>query len=562
MVQTSDAGIRLKLGWLLAGRLIISTVLLGSAAFGEVVSPGVLPSESFFWLIAVTYALSIVYGLTFKAALRHRWLVDAQLALDALSVSIFVYLTGGITSYFSSLYALPIIAASTLQLRRGGLLLATFTSIVYAGLVWSQYFGEANFFTSMWLPHPVMVLPSMRMAGYTICFNLFGFFAVAWLSGSLAEGLQRADARLLRASSEIADWQAFNQHVIDSLTSGLATTDRTGRVLTFNRAAEAITGFRSVSVIGRNMSDVLALPPEFARALERDLDGDRSRRVELNHRLPDGGRIEIGMSATHLVTPGGRAGFLLTFQDVTNLRKLERNALLQQRMAAVGEMAAGIAHEIRNPLAAMSGSIQILRQELPLSPDQAQLIAIVLRESERLNETIRSFLAYARPQRFSIATVDVRRVLTDTALLLRNSAEVHEGHQVDLDVPDEPVTFEADEGQLRQIVWNLATNGLQAMEQGGRLCLIARNEPGRAGDDQARVLLEVEDEGMGIAPEEVEEIFQPFHGNFSRGSGLGLSIVHRIVSDYNGAIQVKSIQGSGTRVTVSLPVRAISAAAS
>lgn len=561
MTTMPDAGIRRKLGWLLAGRLLISTVLLGSAAMGEVVSPGVLPSESFFWLIAATYGLSIVYGLTFKAALRHRWLVDAQLALDALSVSIFVYLTGGITSYFSSLYALPIIAASTLQLRRGGLLLATLTSIVYVGLVWSQYFGYQNGFASMWLPRSMMALPSLRMAGYTVCFNLFGFFAVAWLSGSLAEGLQRADARLLRASSEIADLQAFNQHVIDSLTSGLATTDRTGRVLTFNRAAEAITGFRSVSVIGRNMSDVLALPPEFARALERDLDGDRSRRAELTHRLPLGGRIEIGMSATHLVTPGGRAGFLLTFQDVTNLRKLERDALMQQRMAAVGEMAAGIAHEIRNPLASMSGSIQILRQELPLSAEQDQLIAIVLRESERLNETIRSFLAYARPQRFSIATVDVRRVLTDTALLLRNSAEVREGHVVDVDVPDELVTFEADEGQLRQIVWNLATNGLRAMEGGGRLCLSARNEVAVPGDDQARVLLEVEDEGMGIAPEEVEEIFQPFHGNFSRGSGLGLSIVHRIVSDYNGAIQVKSIPGNGTRVTVSLPVRAISAVA-
>ena len=277
-MATQDAAIRRKLGWLLAGRLLISTVLLGSAVVGEAVSPGVLPSEPFFWLIAVTYGVSIVYGLTFKAALKYRWIVDAQLALDALSVSFFVYFTGGIASYFSSLYALPIIAASTIQLRQGGLRLALFTSVVYGGLVYSQYFGVGDLLAAGWL-RQTLVLPSPRMAGYTVGINLFGFFAVAWLSGSLAEGLHRADARLQRASTEIADWQAFNQHVIDSLTSGLATTDRAGRVLTFNRAAEAITGLRSVSVIGRSISDVLALPADFAGALERDLDGGRSRRA-------------------------------------------------------------------------------------------------------------------------------------------------------------------------------------------------------------------------------------------------------------------------------------------
>jgi two-component system sensor histidine kinase PilS (NtrC family) len=214
-------------------------------------------------------------------------------------------------------------------------------------------------------------------------------------------------------------------------------------------------------------------------------------------------------------------------------------------------MAAGIAHEIRNPLASMSGSIQILRQELPLSAEQEQLMDIVLRESERLNTTIRSFLAYARPQRFQIARFDLRRALNDAALLLRNSSELGEGHEILVDVPPDELWYEADEGQIKQIIWNLATNGLRAMPNGGRLRLLGRRDPVSDG-----VLVQVQDEGVGIAPEELEALFQPFHGSFAKGSGLGLAIVHRIVTDYNGEINVSSEPGRGTCVSVHLPAAA------
>jgi two-component system sensor histidine kinase PilS (NtrC family) len=208
----------------------------------------------------------------------------------------------------------------------------------------------------------------------------------------------------------------------------------------------------------------------------------------------------------------------------------------------------------------MSGSIQILRQELPLTEEQAQLMDIVLRESERLNETIRSFLAYARPQRFSIARLDVRRVLNDAAVLLRNSAEVQEGHVIEVQVPSTEVVFEADENQIRQIVWNLATNGLRAMKSGGRLLLGARVDAASPEHPES-VVLEVTDEGVGIPAEEVDAIFQPFRGSFSKGTGLGLAIVHRIVSDYGGNIQVSSTPGRGTMVSVLLPVHAVAAPA-
>src|SRR5207248_6226092 len=251
----------------------------------------------------------------------------------------------------------------------------------------------------------------------------------------------------------------------------LVTADMEGRILTFNRSASKITGLAAGQTIGRDIREVLQLPAQFIERLH-SLGETRSHRADHQYRSPDGRLLDIGLTVTTLSLPDGRSGYLFTFQDVTDVRRLERGARMQQRMAAVGEMAAGIAHEIRNPLASMSGSIQVLRQELPLSEDQAQLMDIVLRESERLNTTIRSFLAYARPQRFAISRFDVRRPLNDTALLLRNSSELHDGHVVDVEVPSTELWYEADEGQIKQIVWNLATNGLRAMPSGGRLRLV------------------------------------------------------------------------------------------
>ncbi len=305
-------------------------------------------------------------------------------------------------------------------------------------------------------------------------------------------------------------------------------------------------------MIGRPVPEGLQLPPEFFARVRASGDAPLNQSIDYQFTIAPGKVIDVRMSAAHLVTGRGPAGYLFTFQDVTATRKLERDALIQQRLAAAGEMAAGIAHEIRNPLASISGSMQVLRKELPLTEEQAALMDIVLRESERLNHTIRGFLAYARPQRFEIARLDLRPLLNDTALLLRNSAEVHQDHVVDVDAPDEPVWCEADEGQLRQIVWNLATNGLRAMPNGGRLRLAARLE--RNGWDRA--LLTVQDEGVGIPEDQLEGIFQPFKGSFSKGSGLGMAIVYRIVSEYRGEIQVRSKPGAGTTVEVRLPSQA------
>jgi len=543
--------IRRKLLWLMTARAAVISVLLGSAVLIQIKSPGSFPIDPYFFLLALTFALTVVYSLTLGHTERHRWLVDLQLAADAGIVSGIVYVTGGVNSYFSTLYALPIIAASTLRLWRGGILVGALSSVLYTGIVLTQYYGTPA--------SPIVVvaenLPPLRVAIYTLGLNVFGFLAVAALTGYLAEGLRRADAQLQQASSELADVQAFSRHVVDSLTSGLATTDMTGIVATYNRAAEAITGLTGARAVGQPASAVLQLPLSLAGLFGPAAGRPKQTRVEYGFSRQDGKQIEMGLSAAPLMTPRGETGFILTFQDVTESRKVDREARVQQRLAAVGEMAAGIAHEIRNPLASMSGSIQILRQELPLTDEQGQLMDIVIRESERLNETIRSFLAYARPQRQSMRYMDVRQVITDTATLLQNSAERSESHRIAVEVPADAVMLQADEAQIRQIVWNLATNGLRAMPSGGRLTLAVTPPAG----DAPLVVISVSDEGVGIAPEELEGIFQPFRGSFERGTGLGLAMVHRIVSDYSGEVKVNSTRGAGTTVQVRFPAGAAAA---
>jgi len=554
-VGRGRVSVRPRLLWLIGVRAAVATLLLGSAILAQIAAPGSLPVDPFFFLIALTYGLTVVYGVLARRAEEQRWFVDLQLTADALIVSALVHTTGGIASVFSTLYTLPIIAASTLRSRRGGVVAGLFCAVSYGGLVLAQYVGvEASPIVS-----GVTALPPPRVAVFSVGLNICGFLAVAALSGYLAESLRRADAQLEQASNQLADLQAFSQHVIDSLASGVATTDADGRILTFNRAAEAITGVAAAATRGQSIARVLQWPPALSEMFAPREGGPPLPRLEFYLTRPDGKQIELGLSTAVLRTPRGDIGFVFTFRDVTQSRREERDARVQQRLAAVGEMAAGIAHEIRNPLTSMSGSIQILRQELPLTDEQSQLMDIVIRESERLNDTIRSFLDYARPQRKAESCVDVRQIVTDTATLLQNSPERLPSHVVAVDVPDAPACCLADAAQIRQVVWNLATNALRAMPNGGALRLAVTADP--AEHEHPLLTIAVRDDGVGIPPEDVDGILQPFKGGFARGTGLGLSIVHKIVSDYGGELQIASQPGTGTIVAVKLPLHAVQSAA-
>ncbi len=496
-------------------------------------------------LLAVPLVASVV-GLATATRATTR-IVAPQLAADVAIVLVLVWVTGGVTTLFAPVLLLPVLAATALCGRDVGLRVAVALVLGTGAMVALQY-GDTT--APAWLGGPPAPwLPPLRMGLATFGIQALGVVSVALLVGHLSASLDKTSADLERAHLDLADLTTLSQRVLDSMVGGVVAADAVGRVVLFNRTAAAITGLTAERVLGRPLVDVLQLPAGWQVGLSQGMPA----RFEFSFSRSQSAALELGATVAPLVNDAGRiAGELVTFQDLTLIKQREREQQRQARLAAVGEMAAGIAHEIRNPLASISGSIQLLQRELALRDDQAVLLDIVLRESQRLNQTIKEFLTYAGPQRVSRATIDVRPLARETVELLTRGGTVGSRHQVVADVPDLPVHHHVDESQVRQVFWNLATNALKAMPEGGRVTLQVshRLEGGRR---EPTLVIGVEDEGVGMEPEAVERMFQPFQSGFRQGTGLGLSIVHRIVTDHGGVVHVTSQPGHGTRVEVRIP---------
>jgi two-component system sensor histidine kinase PilS (NtrC family) len=274
---------------------------------------------------------------------------------------------------------------------------------------------------------------------------------------------------------------------------------------------------------------------------------EASPRFEADCLTAEGLRLRLGFSISPLFSENGETtGTVITFQDLTHIRALEETSRRQDRLAAIGRMAASIAHEIRNPLAAMRGSIQMLRADMEGRSSQTELMEIILRESDRLNRIISDFLSYARPRSIIQSKVDVGELLKQTFTLLGHSAEISEKQVIEAEVPDSPVLIDADSEQLQQVFWNLARNALQAMPTGGTLRATVEKHA------QTRLRIAFSDTGRGMSPEQVEHLFEPFSST-TGGTGLGLSIVYQIIRDHGGTINVRSRKGQGTTITIELP---------
>jgi len=531
------------LRWMIVIRLVVvSSVLLSYLVF-ELSARGELPELNLlFAIVAATYLASVVYiGLLRLLAGSLVGQAYVQFAGDLLLVTGLVYFFGGITSPFSMLYLVDIMVAAVVLQRRAGLTVAGISYIAYAALLTALARG--------WLPE-ISPLPSALEISWRISYNLavhlFGFFAVALLTSYLAENVLRAEEELAVKTGNLANLEIFHRDVIQSISSGLISADLEGRVTSVNRAALEILGTTEAALLGRSIEDSGLFPSsDWRAAANLSLLAEKIRSESVLQR--DGREMPIGFTVTRLTDAAGvLTGWIVVFQDLSQWRKLQEELRLKDRMAAVGELAAGLAHEVGNPLAAISGSVQLLSSSLGTSDSHRRLLDIIVKESQRLDRTIKGFLRFAKPKERSTVRFDIAALLAENTALLRNSEEATGKHRFHLDLEPRRAGVVGDPDQISQIFWNLARNALRAMPDGGTLEIRGRPR----GDDY---LIEFHDTGHGMSEQQRTALFQPFKTSFDGGTGIGMAIVYRIVQEHGGEVTVESLPGRGTTITVALP---------
>ncbi|MGH9534951.1 MAG: two-component system sensor histidine kinase NtrB [Terriglobales bacterium] len=483
----------------------------------------------FLYLIAAWYGIALLERAWLRSGGRVAPQVYTQLGLDVLLVTGVIAATGGYSSLLTEIYALLVVASAALLPRR----------VIYAmaGLCALAYWGAAEAALEIGgLGAPA----NDRAMGLSVLLNGLAFLAAAYLAELLAGQLMAAGRQLRENQHVLASLRALNDNIIRSMGGGLLTTDLSGRIHLVNPAAERILEQPAAELLGQPADGVLGAVPE----------GMFGRRGEI--RVTRHGREKIiGLTVVPLRVEGTEAaGRVIHFQDLTELRRLERDLRRQDRMAAVGRMAAGIAHEIRNPLASMAGSVRLLARSAGHDAEQQRLAAVVERESERLNRIVGDFLGYARDYHYHMAEVDLRGLLEEVLMLAQQSPRRKTGIAVEAALGTEPIPVWGDGDRLKQVFWNLCDNAFKAMPEGpGGGVLRITAMPSSLG-----VRLEFEDTGRGLKPGSEEEIFEPFRSGFAEGTGLGLALVYAIVEAHQGKIWAEPPVSGGARFVIQLPL--------
>lgn len=536
-----------KLKWLMLFRVAVATILLVIGVLVQFREKGTLlnPATSALYPLAgLVFFLSLLYAPLLRRAKDLLKVAYLQIFVDIAIITIVIYVSGGASSPLPFLYILTVIAATIISYSKGGYWAASLGSILYGSLVNIEYYhilpSMSELLTGISQPIPHNIL-------YNTASNIAAFYLVAFLSGHLAIQAKRAEEELREKRIDYQALEDLNNDIVRNISSGLMTVDSEGLITSFNSAAERITGCYLEDVYGKS---VMTLFPDFREKLH---DGEFSNsRWESWVKRSDGKEYYLGFSISPLMGSEGKAGDIVIFQNLTELKRMEGELKKSDRLAAVGKFAAGIAHEIRNPLAAISGSIEILRKTLHNSAESsdARLMEIVLREVERLNLLITEFLSYARPPVPNKEMIDLNDIIEETIELFANSEDTKKEIDMESRLGDLPL-ISADRGQIRQVLWNLIKNSAEAIEKSGKIEIKTRISSGN-GRNGAEII--VRDNGCGIPPEVTERIFDPFYTSKEKGTGLGLSIVYNILEAHGASLDVKSKPGEGSIFKITIPV--------
>jgi two-component system sensor histidine kinase PilS (NtrC family) len=471
------------------------------------------------------YTVSIFYILLLSLWQEYRVQSVLQVVTDMVLVSLVVYVSGGVDSSLNFLYPLVIIVASVLLPRLWTYLTAALAFILYGTVLELSYFGV--------VPSYSTTHPSLRALQALIFVNLFGYFAVAYLSGVLSAKLRQADVKLKKTSGALEDLQALHENIIHSISGGLITTGLDGHITLVNTAAQKLLELSRQDLVGHPVQQL------FVDSLPQA--DSESAQAEIRFTAPNGFRKTFRVTASMLSVPGREdLGYVYTFDDLTGIRRLEREVRMQDRLAAVGRLAAAIAHEIRNPLTSIAGSVSMLAGVPDLSEEHRKLLGIVTRESERLNNIITDFLAYSRGKQYQFSRVDLIPLLEDTLTLLQHRLVADKtGVVIERHYATKEAWTLADGDKVKQVFWNFCENAVRAMRSGGKLTVSVEI----LGDDWQ---INFADTGPGINPQVIDKIFEPFQSQFEGGTGLGLAIVYQIVQAHEGKVWARSKAGEGS----------------
>ncbi len=539
-------------------RVLLVSFLLGASVFLQVKETRAYfgDIQAFHYLlVAAIYLLTFVYIVLLKYQKDLSKLAYSQLLMDTVIITAIIYATGGIESIFSFLYILTIINASIMLYRKGGMIVASSSSILYGLLLDLHYFDVIEPFGSRLALYPAE--DKRVYIFYMIVVNVAAFYLVAFLSSFLSEQARKSRVELRAKQDDFVKLEALNERIIRSIMSGLITLDDQNRVILFNPAAEDIFAMSSDQAIGRKMTDILPLLDEYlgdGKGLSQQADKKLRQFIDLPYLRRDGERIFLRFSISPLRLPDGdQKGQILFFQDMTEVKRIEKEMKKVEGLALIGELAAGIAHEIRNPMASISGSIQMLKESLDEDDVNSRLMDIMLREVNRLNHLVNDFLLFARPKPVDLQEFDLSQLTIESLELFKNSGNWTDKLRVETDFKQD-IKLESDPEQIKQVLWNLFLNASEAMPNGGVVRVNADIVVGSDASkpEQKMVKITVRDSGQGFSKKALSHLFTPFFTTKEGGSGLGLATVKRIVEGLKGKVHGENHPDGGAQITILL----------
>ena len=538
-------------GWFLPLRLATYVILLAVVVFW-MGFPGYLRFEFILYSL-FTLGVAVCYALQNKFQVKTitRAVIVLEFIFEIVIDAGVIYSTGNVNSPFSALLLLTIVSAALTYRLAGTLIVASLVSVAYAFIIWFGLRINDNYEISVQALKTIF--SGQDSVFYSIFIHILIFYLVAFISGYLAERLSSSDRELADASLALRRARLETDDILRHLNSGLLTVDSFGYIIYFNQAAERILGYREEEIKGILCEEVFSeRMPELARSLMEGLDLQiEYPRKELQIINGDRREIPLGLSTSILTEERNMLrGVIAIFSDLTEAKALENKVRVADRLAAVGEMSASIAHEIRNPLAAISGSVEVLKNELELTGENSRLMELIIKESHRLSKILSDFLAYARIGRKTYAKVELCHIISDVLEMITHYDSYRDNISIEMYSDEAIVYVVGDEDLIKQLLVNLTVNACEAFDgKGGKISVRVETHPG-----SEKACLVVRDNGPGISADKQEKIFQPFYSTKKQGTGLGLSIVHRICSLQKINLSVDSHDDRGTTFIIEFPL--------